>query len=47
MFMIIHCPPLTQSLGTPEEDAYRRDFTVNALFFNINTQSVEDLVKTV
>ncbi|KAG5522032.1 hypothetical protein RHGRI_034293 [Rhododendron griersonianum] len=27
--------------GTPEEDAYRRDLTINSLFYNINT-SVED-----
>ena len=36
----------TQSLGnpTPDEDARRRDFTVNALFFNINENKVEDFV---
>lgn len=28
--------------GTPEEDAFRRDFTVNALFYDIGTQSVID-----
>ncbi|KAK2774911.1 CCA tRNA nucleotidyltransferase, mitochondrial [Emmonsiellopsis sp. PD_33] len=28
--------------GTPEEDALRRDATVNALFYNIHTDSVED-----
>ncbi|TAK12748.1 MAG: polynucleotide adenylyltransferase PcnB [Acidobacteria bacterium] len=28
--------------GTPEEDAFRRDFTVNALFYDIATQSVID-----
>jgi tRNA nucleotidyltransferase (CCA-adding enzyme) len=28
--------------GTPEEDAMRRDATVNALFYNINTQQIED-----
>lgn len=28
--------------GTPEEDALRRDATVNALFYNINTQQIED-----
>lgn len=28
--------------GTPEEDAYRRDFTINALFYNINEGVVED-----
>jgi len=29
--------------GTPEEDVMRRDFTINAMFFNINTSEVEDL----
>ncbi|CAM9156614.1 unnamed protein product [Choristocarpus tenellus] len=29
--------------GTAEEDALRRDFTVNALFYNVNTGKVEDL----
>jgi len=28
--------------GTPEEDAFRRDFTVNALFYNIDDFSVLD-----
>ncbi|KAF2482960.1 hypothetical protein BDY17DRAFT_138728 [Neohortaea acidophila] len=28
--------------GTPEEDALRRDATVNAMFYNLNTESVED-----
>jgi tRNA nucleotidyltransferase (CCA-adding enzyme) len=28
--------------GTPEEDALRRDATVNAMFYNINTEEVED-----
>ncbi|EXJ94154.1 hypothetical protein A1O1_02547 [Capronia coronata CBS 617.96] len=28
--------------GTPEEDALRRDATVNALFYNLDTQLVED-----
>lgn len=32
----------TVTFGTPEQDAYRRDFTVNSLFFNVMTQSVED-----
>lgn len=29
--------------GSPEEDALRRDATVNAMFYNLNTQEVEDL----
>ncbi len=28
--------------GTPEEDAFRRDSTVNALFYNLQTSVVED-----
>lgn len=28
--------------GTPEQDAMRRDATLNALFFNLNTEKVED-----
>ncbi|KAK8211984.1 hypothetical protein IWZ01DRAFT_569393 [Phyllosticta capitalensis] len=28
--------------GTPEEDALRRDATVNAMFYNINTCEIED-----
>ncbi|KAK0577476.1 hypothetical protein LWI29_033443 [Acer saccharum] len=33
----------TMKFGTAEEDAYRRDLTINSLFYNINTNSVEDL----
>ena len=29
--------------GTPEEDALRRDATINALFYNLSTSEVEDL----
>ncbi|XP_022858167.1 putative CCA tRNA nucleotidyltransferase 2 isoform X2 [Olea europaea var. sylvestris] len=32
----------TMKFGTAEEDAYRRDLTINSLFYNINTSSVED-----
>ncbi|XP_071708414.1 tRNA nucleotidyltransferase cca2-like [Rutidosis leptorrhynchoides] len=28
--------------GTPEQDAYRRDLTINSLFYNLNTSTVED-----
>ncbi|KAF2473948.1 poly A polymerase C-terminal region-like protein [Lindgomyces ingoldianus] len=28
--------------GTPEEDAMRRDATVNAMFYNLNTSEIED-----
>jgi tRNA nucleotidyltransferase (CCA-adding enzyme) len=31
--------------GTPEEDAMRRDATVNALFYNIHTGKVEDFTQ--
>jgi tRNA nucleotidyltransferase (CCA-adding enzyme) len=31
--------------GTPEEDALRRDATVNALFYNLHTNEVEDFTK--
>ena len=30
------------SIGTPLEDAYRRDLTINSLFYNVNTGTVED-----
>ncbi|GMN19893.1 hypothetical protein TIFTF001_045250 [Ficus carica] len=36
---------LQQKFGTAEEDAYRRDLTINRLFYNINTNSVEDYTK--
>lgn len=32
----------TMEFGTAEEDAYRRDLTINSLFYNINTGAVED-----
>ena len=31
-------------IGTPEEDAQRRDLTINSLFYNINTGNLEDYV---
>jgi len=34
----------TMEIGTPEEDAMRRDLTINALFYNINTREIEDFV---
>src|SRR5499425_1551850 len=33
------------TFGTPEEDAFRRDFTINALFYDIATFSVIDYVR--
>lgn len=35
----------TQIIGTPEQDSFRRDFTVNSLFYNINEKKVEDFTK--
>ncbi|KAI5192923.1 hypothetical protein NECID01_2133 [Nematocida sp. AWRm77] len=32
----------TVRVGTPKEDAERRDLTINALFYNINTGEIED-----
>ncbi|CAI8604255.1 unnamed protein product [Vicia faba] len=37
--------PSKQTFGTAEEDAYRRDLTINSLFYNINTDVVEDFTK--
>jgi poly(A) polymerase len=36
--------PRDNTFGTPEEDAFRRDFTVNALFYDIGTFSIIDYV---
>ena len=30
-------------MGTPLEDALRRDFTINSMFYNINERRLEDL----
>lgn len=32
------------TFGTPEEDAFRRDFTLNALFYDIETRSIIDYI---
>jgi tRNA nucleotidyltransferase/poly(A) polymerase len=37
--------PSKIEIGTPEQDANRRDLTINALFYNINTGLVEDFTK--
>lgn len=34
--------PDLMRIGTAQEDAFRRDLTINALFYNINTGEVED-----
>jgi len=31
--------------GSPEQDALRRDFTINSMFYNINTGMLEDLTQ--
>eukprot|EP00842_Homolaphlyctis_polyrhiza_P007068 jgi/Hompol1/950/HPOL_004341-RA len=31
--------------GTPAQDAFRRDITINALFYNIQTREIEDLTQ--
>lgn len=31
-----------QRIGTPEEDALRRDITINTLFYNVHTRQIED-----
>lgn len=36
-----------QTFGTPLQDALRRDITINALFFNVHSRSVEDLTEKV
>ncbi|XP_059281110.1 tRNA nucleotidyltransferase cca2-like [Lycium ferocissimum] len=38
-------PTRLQQLGTALEDAYRRDLTINSLFYNIQTNSIEDFTK--
>ncbi|KAK9718579.1 CCA tRNA nucleotidyltransferase, mitochondrial [Basidiobolus ranarum] len=37
--------PVEITFGTPEQDSYRRDITINALFFNIHTRQVEDFTQ--
>ncbi|EPR58804.1 tRNA nucleotidyltransferase/poly(A) polymerase family protein [Toxoplasma gondii GT1] len=38
--------PENIGFGTPAEDAHRRDFTLNALFYNLHTKKVENFTKT-
>jgi len=35
-------PVFLQSFGTPLEDALRRDFTINSMFYNVNDEVIED-----
>ncbi|KAH8553635.1 hypothetical protein BGW37DRAFT_422454 [Umbelopsis sp. PMI_123] len=37
--------PAQVTYGSPSEDAYRRDITINTLFFNVHTLQVEDFTK--
>jgi len=36
----------TIEIGTPKDDAYRRDLTINSLFYNINDSKVEDFTES-
>ncbi|ELR12807.1 tRNA nucleotidyltransferase [Acanthamoeba castellanii str. Neff] len=38
--------PSEMTIGTPTDDAYRRDLTINSLFYNINENTVEDWTKS-
>lgn len=33
------------TIGTPYEDAMRRDLTINSLYYNVNTKEIEDYTK--
>ena len=35
--------PADQSFGTPLVDALRRDITINTMFYNVHSRSIEDL----
>lgn len=35
----------TMDFGTPTQDAFRRDLTINSMFYNINTGCVEDFTE--
>lgn len=35
----------TIEFGSPEQDALRRDFTINSMFYNLNTGEIEDFTK--
>ncbi|KAG1086828.1 hypothetical protein G6F42_020841 [Rhizopus arrhizus] len=37
--------PSQITFGTPTEDAYRRDITINSLFYNVNSNQVEDFTE--
>lgn len=37
-----HSMRMSQTFGTPLQDALRRDITINSLFYNMHTREVED-----
>jgi tRNA nucleotidyltransferase/poly(A) polymerase len=37
-------PDKNRRIGTPQEDVLYRDFTINALFYNVSSQEVEDFL---
>ncbi|CAI9109489.1 OLC1v1009314C1 [Oldenlandia corymbosa var. corymbosa] len=37
--------PTMVEIGTPKVDAYRRDLTINSLFYNIHDDSIEDFTR--
>jgi tRNA nucleotidyltransferase (CCA-adding enzyme) len=41
-FDLIFLNFFTKEIGTPKQDAFRRDLTINSLFYNINTNKIED-----
>ncbi|GAB1222832.1 hypothetical protein ENUP19_0121G0193 [Entamoeba nuttalli] len=38
-----YCDNDEEKIGTPLEDAQRRDFTINAMFYRVNDDQIEDL----
>ena len=40
-----YCSTNENKVGTPLEDANRRDFTVNSMFYNINEDKIEDFTQ--
>ena len=47
LWLPLASPPSPLQFGTPEQDALRRDFTINALFYNLNTGAIEDYCQQV
>lgn len=37
--------PVSVGIGTPVEDAFRRDLTINTLFYNLQSEKVEDFTE--